>query len=253
MNMEMQRLLLITGLGLALGSFMNVVIARLPEGWRAFFSSARSRCPACQETIPWYDNIPLLSFALLKGRCRSCQTSISWQYPLVEAVMAMVAAALFRHFGHSPYFYKYLTLMFLLITAGIIDLRARIVPDGLIMVGIGTGLFYSVYCLYPGWQQGLISLAVGLGLPLLVVCLYEALRGNVMFGGGDIKLLAMISLYIGWQRLGAMLVYSCLLAALVIGVRRCLGKKGPLPFAPAMAAGSGLVLWSPQWLSIFPL
>lgn len=252
MTFEMQRLLLVTGLGLALGSFLNVVISRLPDGWGAFFSSARSHCPACSMAIRWYDNVPLISFLLLRGRCRHCQQAISWHYPLVEASMALVSLLLYLQLGLSVYFYKYLSLMMVLLAAAIIDLRSRTIPDALLLVGLAAGLYFSFAAPYPGWQQSLISLAVGLTLPLLVVCLYEIARGKEMFGGGDIKLLALISLYIGWQRLGTLIIYSCLLAALLIMLRRGLGNREPLPFAPAMAAGTGLLLWNPSCLTFLP-
>ncbi len=237
---------LVAGLGLALGSFLNVVVWRLPQGRRAFFASARSHCPACRKMIAWYDNVPLLGFLLLRGRCRHCGRAISRQYPLLEALMALLTVLLYDRFGLTVYFYKYLTFVFLMLGAAAIDRQTKTIPDGLLLAGMAAGLYFSFVCPFPGWRQGLLSLAVGLGLPLLVVSCYELLRGKTMMGGGDIKLMGLISLFLGWQRPGAMIVYSSLSALVWLMIMRGFGKRGPMPFAPFLAFGAGLVLWAPR-------
>ena len=251
MSDETLRLLLIVALGLTLGSFLNVVIYRLPGGWRFFFASTRSRCRACKSSIYWYDNIPVVSFLVLKGRCRRCCQTISWQYPLMELLMGALTLVLYRQYGLFVYFYKYLVMVFLLLAAAVIDLQTRKIPDSLIYIGIGAGVLFAFLCPFPGWRQSLLSLGIGFLVPLVVVTLYELLRGKTMMGGGDIKLMAVIAVFLGWQRLGPMIIYSCLVGLLVALIFKGAGAKGSLPFAPSLATGTALVLWSPGWLYFF--
>lgn len=248
---ELSRILLVAGLGLALGSFLNVVAFRLPQGWSVFFGSVRSHCRHCQAVIGWYDNIPLLSFLYLRGRCRRCRQSISWQYPLVELMMAAIALCAYWQYSLTVYFSKYLALGFFLLGAAVIDWQTRKIPDALIIAGIIAGIFFAFYTPFPGWQYSLISLGLGFFVPLLVVSCYELVRGKIIMGGGDIKLMAMIALFLGWQRLAPVIFYGAFAGLLTALLLRAKGKKGPLPFAPFLALGSALVLWSPDWLQIW--
>ena len=241
-------LLLIIGLGLALGSFLNVVICRLPRGWGEFSGSVFSRCPGCLTKIRWYDNIPLLGFIFLRGRCRSCGMRISRQYPLVEAAMGLAAFFLYRRYGLSIFFYKYLFFAAVLLSAAVIDLKTRHIPDILIISGMAAGIIFGFVCPFPGLKPSLIGLGTGLFL-LLPVMAYEAIRNKTVMGGGDIKLMGLIGVFLGWQRLGPMLFYSSLAALTTALFFKAGGKKSfKLPFAPFLAMGSFVVIWGPDHL-----
>ena len=248
---ETTLMLLIAGLGLALGSFLNVVICRLPDGWRKFFGSVFSRCPACREKIRWHDNIPLLGFLLLKGRCRSCGVKISPQYPLVEGAMACLTLFIYREYGLGLYFYKYLVLSFVLLAAAVIDFQTRRVPNELIFSGMAAGIVFAFLCPFPGWRSSLTGLGLGAALPLLLVTAYEMIRGKTVMGGGDIKLMAMIGVFLGWQRLGPMIFYSSLAGLVWAAAQRLAGGGKKTPFAPGLALGSFFILLAPERLLPF--
>lgn len=246
---ETTMLLLIIGLGLALGSFLNVVICRLPRGWGEFSGSVFSRCPGCRNKIRWYDNIPLLSFIFLRGRCRSCGMRISPQYPLVEAAMGLAAFFLYQRYGLSIFFYKYLCFTALLLGAAVIDLKTGHIPDALTFSGMAAGIFFAFLCPFPGWSRSLSGLGLGLLVPLLPVAIYETIRKKTVMGGGDIKLMGLIGVFLGRQHLGPMLFYGSLaglVAALLFKIKGRTSFK--LPFAPFLAAGSFLVIWGPDHL-----
>lgn len=243
------QLFLVAFFGLALGSFLNVVICRAPQGWKVFFSSAFSRCPSCGTAIHCYDNIPLLSFLLLRGRCRSCGIRISWQYPLVELAMTLVALLLFRRFGPTPYFFSYLCFFFLLLAIAVIDLQRMEIPDNLLVSGMISGIGFSFLTPFPGWSDAMAGLVFGTTIPLILVTSYEALRRKTVMGGGDIKLIGMIGAFLGWQPLGAVLFYSALSGMVVaLGLRLC-GMAGRMPFAPFLFLGTLCALLGPDIFS----
>lgn len=234
-------------LGLAVGSFLNVVICRLPGGGREFFSSSRSRCPECGTQIRFYDNIPLLSFLLLGGKCRACGVKISWQYPLVELAMGGIALLLYFLYQTSGYFFVYLIFSALLLCCSLIDIRHRIIPDSLLAAGCIAGLVSSYFTLFPGLTNAFIGLAGGIVLPLVVVSGYELLRNKTLIGGGDIKLLGMIGAFVGWQPLGLVLFYAAMSGCLVLLLLRFSAKfSQPLPFAPFLTFGTVVVAIMPE-------
>lgn len=233
MNLEV---FLVFVLGLSIGSFLNVVIYRLPEGGGKFFSSARSKCPFCETTIRLYDNIPLLSFALLRGRCRDCGRSISWQYPLVELLMAGITLALYQQYGSSAYFFVYILFFGLLLSCSIIDIHHRMLPDSLLLLGGIAGIVSNCFVLFPGVFNALIGLVAGIGAPLLFVCAYERLRHKTVIGGGDIKLIGMIGAFVGWEPLGLIIFYAAAGGTAALLLLKLTGKlKKPLPFAPFLS------------------
>ena len=238
-------------LGLALGSFLNVVICRLPQGWKVFFSSAFSRCPRCGRPIGWFDNIPLLSYLLLRGRCRACKQLISIQYPLVELAMAAIAMWLFTLYGPTTFFFLYLAFFGLLLAASVIDLRLRVIPNALVAAGCLIGIGGSLLTPLPGWTNAMAGLVFGLVVPLLVVSSYERLRGKTLIGGGDIKLMGMIGAFLGWQPLGEILFYSALTGGLVAAGYKLAGTPIRLPFAPFLSLGTLCALFLPGWFPFF--
>lgn len=237
--------------GLALGSFLNVVICRLPQGWRVFFSSMFSRCPSCLKAIHWMDNIPVLSYLLLRGSCRSCGSAISLQYPLVEIAMGVASVLLFLRFGPSLYFFSYLSLFFILLGVSVIDLQRMEIPDSLIICGIICGIGFSLVTPFPGWTNAMAGLVFGTTIPLILVTSYEALRKATVMGGGDIKLIGLIGAYLGWQPLGMVLFYSAL-AGLVAAIgMKAAGRPSRIPFAPFLSFGTLCALLRPEFFLSF--
>jgi len=233
-------------LGLALGSFLNVVICRLPQGWKVFFSSAFSRCPSCRTAIHWYDNIPVLSFLLLRGRCRACGGRISVQYPLVELAMGAAAVLLFVRYGPSPYFFSYLVFFFVMLAVSVIDLQRLEIPDSLVVFGMICGIGFSLVTPFPGWTHAMAGLVFGTTVPLILVTSYEALRKKTVMGGGDIKLIGMIGAFLGWQPLGAVLFYSSLAGIAAAAGLMAVGRARRIPFAPFLFLGTICALMIPD-------
>ncbi|MFA6464714.1 MAG: prepilin peptidase, partial [Desulfurivibrionaceae bacterium] len=146
--------------GALVGSFLNVVIVRLPEeGGSVVFPP--SHCPACKKDIAWYDNIPLLSFLVLRGRCRQCQARISWRYPLVEAAMALMSLALYLHFGLTLLFPIYFVFCAALIAIIFIDLQHQIIPDVISLPGIVIGFGLSFVNPFVTWQSAGLGILFG--------------------------------------------------------------------------------------------
>ena len=147
-------------LGALVGSFLNVVILRLPaEGQSIVFPA--SRCPSCHKAIGWYDNIPIVSFALLNRKCRSCGAPISWQYPLVEASMAALALGLFNRFGLSYAFAIFFVFAAALLVIIVIDFQHQIIPDVISLPGIGLGFAVSFVNPLVTWQSSALGILVG--------------------------------------------------------------------------------------------
>ncbi len=232
-------------MGLVVGSFLNVVIARLPEG-RSIVRPP-SACLTCGTSIAWHDNIPLLSFAVLGGRCRACGTAISWRYPLVEAGTGTLFGLAAACFGLTPRLPVALVLIALLVAITGIDLRQQIIPDVISLPGTAVGLLANIAAGSVPWLESVIGVALGGGLFLVVIL---ASRGGM--GGGDLKLAAMLGAFLGWK----VMLLSILIAVLAGGAVAVVllasgraGRKDPIPFGPFLAAG-GLVglFWGPPLL-----
>jgi len=229
--------------GLVLGSFLNVVISRLPAG--GSIVSPRSRCPACGTPIRWYDNIPVLSFLLLRGRCRRCAVRIPWRYPLVELLMGGLSVALYAKF-HLLLGALYLPFVAALLAVAFIDLDHRIIPDRISLPGILFGLAASFVTPLVSWQEAALGALFGGGGLWLVAWGYAALRGHEGMGGGDIKLLAMIGAWLGWPCL-PFVVFAGSALGLVGGVGAMIqqrrGGKTVIPFGPFLVMGAYLYLF----------
>lgn len=231
--------------GAVVGSFLNVVILRLPEEGASIVYPA-SHCPRCKAPIRWYDNIPVLSFFLLRGRCRSCRAAISWQYPLVEALMAGLSFALFQKFSLSVLFAIYFPFSAALLAIIFIDLGHQIIPDVISLPGIVLGFLCSFVNPLVSWQDAGLGILLGGGFFYLVAFGYYLLTKREGMGGGDIKLLAMIGAYLGWIGLPFVVFSSSLLGALVgIGamVKQRKGGKTVIPYGPFLAFGGYLFLF----------
>lgn len=229
-----------TVLGAMVGSFLNVVILRLPsEGESIVFPA--SHCPKCQAPLHWYDNIPVISFLLLKGRCRHCRQPISCQYPIVEILMAGLSFGLCYRFGVSLTFLVYFLFCAALLAIIFIDLYHGIIPDVISLPGIVVG--FAAAFVIPGltWQSSGLGLLMGGGIFYAIAAGYYLLAGRAGMGGGDIKLLAMIGAFLGWQALPFVIFASALLGSVVgIGamVKQRKGGKTVIPYGPFLAVAS---------------
>lgn len=213
-------------LGLCVGSFLNVVIARVPHGESVV--RPRSRCPKCGHTLAWYENIPLLSWLMLRGRCRSCKSPISIRYPLVELLVGLLFLACVRRFGFTWELVSGLVLVSLLVPLTFIDLEHWILPFSLTIPGIIAGVVLAV----PRGSQALSDAAWGAGVGFLTFRLMEYVGWKLFrkeaLGGGDKFLVALLGAFLSWKSLLGILFLSSLQGA-VVGVLmlRLTGRAGP--------------------------
>ena len=225
--------------GLVLGSFLNVVIARLPE--RRSLLAPRSACPICGTPIAWYDDVPLVSFVVLRGRCRACATPIPWRYPLVEATMAMLLAGAWVEFGPTFEFAVAAALLAALLAITVIDLRHQIIPDAITFPGILAGITANVATRHLGWADVALGIVLGGGIFFVIIV---ASRGGM--GAGDMKLGAMLGAFLGWKialfglMVGVVLGGAWAVALMTLGVR---GRKDAIPFGPFLAIGGATALF----------
>ncbi|MGQ9497209.1 MAG: prepilin peptidase [Desulfotomaculales bacterium] len=230
-------------LGLSIGSFLNVVIYRLLRGESVL--GGRSRCPACGRALGWCDLVPVLSYLLLRGKCRYCRAPISPRYPAVELLTGAVFAALFYRFGPTPALAKYLFLGAVLIAAAFIDLEHYLIPDRLVLAGVAGAVILGFAARDMGIWPTLAGCAAGAGF-LSVVAVIS--KGGM--GGGDVKLAAVVGLFLGWPLVALALLLAVVVGGLAAAVFLLLGIKGrkdPVPFAPFIAAGTlAAILWGPH-------
>lgn len=242
----MSGVVLAFALGLAAGSFVNVLIHRLPRGQSIV--SPPSACPRCGHRLAARDLIPLVSFVARRGRCRHCSGPISAQYPLVEGACAVGFAGLWLHLGQVGPWLAYATLLALLVALSVIDLKHRTLPNVLTLAGLAAGLLFAA----AGWTVTPAGALSGAALGALAVALLAmASRGGI--GMGDAKLLAMIGAYLGpWGAAGT-LVWGSLVGStvgVVLVLARKVGLREPVPFGPFLALGALLAaLTVPSWLA----
>jgi len=226
-------------LGICIGSFLNVCIYRIPRNQSIVFPG--SRCPLCETRLKAFDLIPLLSFLLLKGKCRHCGSPVSKRYFFVELLTGLVFISVYIRYGltlQTPVFW---ILASILIAASFIDYEFHIIPNGLVLTGFITALSANFAGYNISFLNGVYGLAVGGGFLGVVALASILLLKKEGMGGGDIKLMAMVGLFIGWQATALALMLSVLLAALVSLVLMSLKllKRGDhIPFGPFLAIGS---------------
>ncbi|MBU2490577.1 MAG: A24 family peptidase [Proteobacteria bacterium] len=230
--------------GLAVGSFLNVCIHRLPRSMS--ISGPRSLCPHCQAVIRWYDNIPFLSYLVLRGRCRKCGEGISPRYPLVEFVSGLFTVAVLLRFGFEPVAAVMYALICALIVITFIDLDHQIIPDVITLPGIALGLALSFVLPDVSWKSSLLGILVGGGGLLAVAWGYSLLTGKDGMGGGDVKLLAMQGAFLGPGGVLFTLMAGAFVGSLV-GVTLMLvqkqDRKMVVPFGPFLAIGAILYIF----------
>ncbi len=222
--------------GLCVGSFLNVCIVRLPNGVSVVFPA--SRCPKCGHSLSWWENIPVVSFLLLKGRCKECKAPISIRYPIVELITGVITLLLWKKFGPSTEFIVYFIFSCGLIVVTFIDLAHKIIPDVISLPGILLGVCSSFILPSLSWLDSLVGVLVGGGILYLVTWGYYLITKRVGMGGGDIKLLAMIGAFLGWQAIPFVIFISALTGS-VIGILFILikgkGRNYQIPFGPFLA------------------
>ncbi len=228
--------------GLLVGSFLNVLIHRLPRDespWRG-----RSRCPHCARTIRWYENVPLVSFVLLRGRCAGCNAAISWRYPVVEIASAALAWFCAWHFAVPAQAVAYYVFLATLLVIAWIDWRHMIIPDELSLGVLVLGLVLAATVLPLGILQALLGMAAGAGFIWLVAVAYKATRGKEGMGFGDVKLAGMIGAFLGPFHVLFTIFLAAFLGSLYGAVLLARGgtRQSMLAFGTFLAASAALSL-----------
>jgi leader peptidase (prepilin peptidase)/N-methyltransferase len=215
-------------LGLVFGSFLNVVIARVPTG--ESIVRPRSRCPKCGHTLAWYDNVPVISWLVLRGRCRSCGQPISWRYPLIEPLTGALFFACQRRFGWTPELVSALVLVLVLVPLSFIDLEHWILPHELTWPGIAAGVVLSAPLGLTRLRDSIIGALTGFFVFWAMEWLGEKIFKKEALGAGDKDLLALIGAFLTWKPLLGVIFLSSLQGALVGSVMLLLhGRAGPAP------------------------
>ncbi len=239
--------------GMCIGSFLNVCIYRLPSG-KSIVRPA-SACPDCGTAIHWYDNIPLISYVILRGRCRGCKTPISIRYPIVELLCGLFAMACWMHFDRSLSALIYFIFVAALLVITFIDIDHRIIPDIISLPGIPLGFLASFILPQLKWSDSLIGILAGGGSLLAIAWGYQLVTGKDGMGGGDIKLLAMIGAFLGWEGVLFTIMASSLIGTVVgiiLMVRTRKGIKMALPFGPFLAIGAIIYLFfGPRLIALY--
>jgi len=230
--------------GAVVGSFLNVCIYRLPKGLSIV--DPPSHCFACDTPIRPIDNIPLVSYLLLRGRCHACGAAFSPRYFLVELLTGTLTTALLWHFGFTPAFFLYFVFTAALIVVTFIDIDYLIIPDAISLPGIGIGLAASFLIEgMPTPLESAIGIVLGGGILWAVAFGYEKLTGVEGMGFGDVKLLAMIGAFLGWRAVPLSLLIGSLSGSIIgITAMAILGKnrRWEIPFGPFLALGAILTL-----------
>jgi leader peptidase (prepilin peptidase)/N-methyltransferase len=259
-------------LGLVVGSFLNVLILRLPRRMQAELAGAcaeqrgeqfepvpsrlfgldylidpPSTCPHCGHGIRAWENVPVLSYLFLRGRCSACGTAIGLRYPLVEAVTGLLSLLVVLHFGPTPQALAALVLTWGLVALTVIDLDHQLLPDEITLPLVWLGLLVNLDGLFTDLHSAVIGAAAGYLVLWLVFQVFRLLTGREGMGYGDFKLLAAFGAFLGWQMLPLVILLSSLVGALVgIGmvVLRGRDRQVPIPFGPYLAvAGLVALLW----------
>ncbi len=261
----------VTIIGLVIGSFLNVVILRLPimmeRDWRSQCQSLlglpadnpdvrndhvtlilpRSRCPFCLYTIHAIDNIPVISFLLLKGRCRHCKKPISIRYPLIELFSAILSGTVAWHFGYGWTALFALLFTWSMICLAMIDFDHQLLPDSITFPLLWLGILCNLFGLYTDLYSSVIGAMLGYGILWIIFISFKLITGKDGMGYGDFKLLAALGAWMGWQALPLIILLSSMAGAIVGIFLIATGKRdrgNPIPFGPYLAvAGWISLLW----------
>jgi len=238
--------------GALIGSFLNVCILRLPK--EESIITPGSHCPHCKNPIKFYDNVPLISYVLLRGRCRYCKRPISFQYPLIEGFTALSSFLLMTKFGPSLSYLFYFSFVAALIVITVIDLYIQEIPAVISVPGVGAGLLASLVLPQTTFVQSLSGALIGAGSLYLVAKVYYLLTGREGMGLGDADLLAMIGAFLGWKAVILTILLGSLagsITGIVVIILKRKDFKYAIPFGPFLALGAvislfygeGLITW----------
>ncbi len=233
----MMDLLVLVG-GLVIGSFLNVCIYRLPLNKNVLWG--RSQCPHCGHYIPWYLNIPVLSFVVLRGRCKFCKAKISFQYPIVEILSAVVTYALYRKFGFTAHFIFYLIFVYTLIVIGVIDLKSKLILNKLLIFLIIFAIIFNGFFKVVEFKPSAIGALLGGGVLWLVAWLGEKIFQKEALGMGDVKLAFVSGFFLGYKQILLALYLGFVLALIGIFVFWLFRRKNVpqlIPMGPFFALG----------------
>ncbi len=242
--------------GLCIGSFLNVCIYRM--GREQSVVRPGSHCPKCQKPIRWYDNIPLVSYVVLRGRCRDCGAKIAFRYFFIELLTGCLFVALWMRYYLSPLFFIYALFGSGLIVATFVDFDFRIIPDEISLGGIVAGLVLSG--LFPqmhdaasplyGLGRSVLGILVGGGTLWLLGVIGDFIFKKESMGGGDIKLLAMVGAFLGWKLALLALPLASVIGAVVGVIAKIRTRESEIAFGPYLSMGAlaGL-FWGPQIIS----
>lgn len=253
-------------LGLMVGSFLNVVIHRLPKmmelGWRQQCDELngnesvpaepynlivpRSACPHCHHAISALENIPVVSYLWLRGKCRSCGAPISPRYPVIEAISAILCGFAACHFGFGPAAIGALLLIWALLALTAIDFDTQLLPDDIVLPLLWAGLLFNLYGTYTSLPEAVLGAVSGYLALWSVYWLFKLVTGKEGMGYGDFKLLAALGAWLGWQLLPLIIILSSLVGAvvgitLIVAVKQ--GRDIPIPFGPYLAGGGLIALF----------
>lgn len=233
--------------GLMVGSFLNVCIYRMPR--EESVVHPRSHCPKCDHQLPFWENIPVLSYLALRGRCSSCQTSISFRYIFVELLTALLFLLFYNHYGFSFDFLISIIICCIILIITFIDIDYQIIPNRLLLIGIIPAVFQIINV---GLQNSRIYIAGAIGLGMGIFLIGQI--GNILFkkesmGMGDIKYAALIGLLLGWKNGLVAIALSFLISGVIILVLLSFGKVSfgqKIPFGPFLGLGTVIaLLWGP--------
>jgi leader peptidase (prepilin peptidase)/N-methyltransferase len=230
--------------GLLIGSFLNVCIHRLPREESLVLPG--SHCPACQAPIRPWDNIPLLSFLLLRGRCRGCGNPISWRYPLVEALTGGLFALTVERFGPTPLALSLLVFLAGLVVVAGIDIDHQIIPNVITLPGIPLGIALGLFLGEPPILDRILGTLGGAGFLYLVLFYGGVLYGQEVMGEGDLNLIALIGAFLGWRGVAISILIGCLsgsaVGLMLIATGR-LTRRQHMPFGPFLCLGAMVALF----------
>lgn len=238
-------------LGLAVGSFLNVCIHRLPRGESLLYPA--SRCPRCGRALRWHDNVPVMSWVWLGGRCGQCHAPISVQYQIVELITAALVVGIVLVTPPGPLLASRLVFGCTLIVLFAIDLEHHLLPNVITLPGIVIGWLFSLFA-PPGWQASLAGVLLGAGVLYGTAAAYYMVRREEGLGMGDVKMLAMVGAFLGWKAVLLTLILASFSGALVGIVLMATSRGGmryALPFGTflamgaliAMVAGDQIIAW----------
>jgi leader peptidase (prepilin peptidase)/N-methyltransferase len=253
-------------LGLTVGSFLNVVIHRLPKmmelGWQQQCAELRgedtvaqpkynlliprSACPQCNHAISAWENIPLVSYLVLRGKCKGCGTAISPRYPIIEAISGLFSAYAAIHFGFGPVLLGSLLLLWTLLALTAIDFDTQLLPDDITLPLLWLGLLFNLFGVFTNLPSALLGAVFGYLALWSVYWLFKLATGKEGMGYGDFKLLAALGAWLGWQMLPLIIMLSSVIGA-VVGITLIIalkqGRNIPIPFGPYLAGGGIVALF----------